>query len=1143
MEVSMRNVALLWLLMVLPLAGQTITGTIQGSVRDTAGLPVVGAEATLLQTSTGAARTMNSDERGLFQFASLQPDEYELRVSHGGFKKLVKSGIVLSASQTLALGELTLQVGAVEESITVAAEAVAVQTSGGEHGGVITAAEVKDVLNSSRNVMSLLQLLPGVVDNQEGNKDRKDRAFNINAQGNRNDTNNYSLNGMSINAIGNNTNSVINVGQDSVAEVRVLMSNFSAEYGRMSGANVQVVTKSGTRQFHGGGSYFRRHEQFNATNFFNNRLGVSKPRYRYHTWSYNLGGPVFVPGRFNRDREKLFFFFSQEYWPSKVASALGQLTVPTEAERNGDFSKSVDLNNRAIVVRDPSTQTPLPGNIAPASRLDRNGQALLKVFPLPNFTDRAVSGGRYNYVFQMENRLPQRAETLKLDYNLNPNNLLFFNFNQYSDVQEGFYLTANWPQTPHRIAVPGRVYIARYQRIFSPTWINELNVGYSSRPELETATDEQLSPSLRANAGFTAGQLYPDANPLGLIPNATFGGVNAAANLTINGRFPRHSTLSTISIADNVTKTAGAHTIKLGLYADRFWTANPNDVRFNGTFSFNNDTNNPLNTGYAYGNAAMGVFQSYTEISARNVPELTIGNIEWFAQDNWKATRRLTLDIGMRFCWIEPVNQAQGLVSGFDPARFDAAKQPQLVTPALVGGRRVGVHPVTGETYPAVVIGAIAPGTGAIANGMVVPAQNQGYPTSLVNNRGVNFAPRFGFAFDPDGKGHTAIRGGFGMFYNRTPAINTLYNLVSQRPLAFTQYVYYGSIASLLSASGHTFPEDVIGLDRTGKVPTVMNGSLTVQRRVAASTIVSAGYVFSLGRHLMWQRDLNSIPLGATQDPRNADPSNPKVALAASFLRPWRGLNGVLYREWASSSNYHSLQTTAQRRVARMLQMGVAWTWSKAMDYNSSDADPVTTLVSPRVWNYGLATFDRTHIFKANWIWDLPGAGPKAGPAALALRGWQLSGVTSFMSGAPLGVNVTTSTGADITGTPSLSPRAVVTGNPVLPKSERTFSRNFDTSVFRLPASGTFGNAARTVIRGPGINNWNLGLFKSFRVREGMRLQFRAEAYNAFNHTQFSALDTTARFDAQGTQVNTRMGEFTAARQPRIMQFALRLSF
>ena len=252
-----------------------------------------------------------------------------------------------------------------------------------------------------------------------------------------------------------------------MAEVSVLLSNYQAEYGRMSGANITLVTKSGTQDFHGLASYFKRHEQFNANDFFNNRLGQPKPRYRFNTWNYNVGGPVYIPGKFNRNREKLFFFFSQEYWPLRTSQPLGQLTVPTELERAGDFSQSVDLNNRMIAVNDPTTGKAFPGNRVPASRIDPNGQALLKFLPLPNFFDRSLSAGRYNYVFQTENNTPQRMETLKLDYNIDSRNMLMGNFSDYSDVETGAVGAGTagavkWPQFFKKTTHNGFMALIRY---------------------------------------------------------------------------------------------------------------------------------------------------------------------------------------------------------------------------------------------------------------------------------------------------------------------------------------------------------------------------------------------------------------------------------------------------------------------------------------------------------------------------------------------------------------------------------------------------------------------------------------------------------------------------------------------------------
>jgi hypothetical protein len=335
----------------------------------------------------------------------------------------------------------------------------------------------------------------------------------------------------------------------------------------------------------------------------------------------------------------------------------------------------------------------------------------------------------------------------------------------------------------------------------------------------------------------------------------------------------------------------------------------------------------------------------------------------------------------------------------------------------------------------------------------------------------------------------------------------------------------------------------VNGFEGSDRVPRVANYSLSVQQDIGWNTVVDVGYVGSVGRNLMWTRNINPVPLGANFDPANRDPSQPASPLPAPFLRPITGYNDILISEPASSSNYHSMQVTARRRFANSVQFGFAWTWSKAMNYNDFDNSPVSALASPRFWNYGLSTFDRTHMVRMDWTWDLPKA--RTGNAALnyVVNNWQLSGITSFISGEPVNVSWTNTTPIDITGTASQGARINVTGNPILPKGDRTFSRNFRTEVFQRPAVGTFGNSATTQLRGPGINNWDMVLMKNLPIRESLRLQFRAEAYNAFNQTQFATFDAAARFDPQGNQVNARFGEFLSARAPRIMQFALRIYF
>ena len=1126
---------------------QSTNGTITGTVRDSSGLALVGASVKLVQTTTGAERLGTSNELGAFTFPSVVAGEFNVFISAPGFRSAERKGVNLSATETLSLGEFKLEVGATSDSVTVTVQGASVQTASSERSGTITTAQVENLAVRGRNVPSLAKLLPGVV--MTGESDQVDISNNIRALGGRSSTNNMSLDGVPMNDIGNNNGYSVYVSMDAVSEVKILLGNYSAEYGRLSGANVQIVTKSGTKDFHGLGSYFKRHEQFNANNFFNNRLGAAIPRYRFNTYNYSIGGPAYIPGLFNKSKDKLFFFWSQEFWPIKTSGGLNTITMPTALERSGDFSQAVDLNGARINIKDPTSGLQFPNNVVPASRIDASGQALLKVFPLPNFFDTTISARRYNYVFQEDTANPKRTQTLRMDYNLNPKNMIFGSWSTRKDDQTaalglGTSGSTNWPQMVKTFYSKAELSSFRYTRVISPTLVNEASFGQTTRPQGDRATDDQVTKNQRDAAGFRAGQFYPDHNPLKILPNATYGGVSTPANLFVEQRFPHVADHSVLNFTDSISKIWRGHNAKAGIYVDHVSTNRKIYGVFNGAFTFDRNANNPLDTGYAYSNGILGVFNSYTESSNLIFRHYRLGNIEWFAQDNWKINRKLTVDLGVRFYWMPPTRDTENLLAGFDPAYFSAAKQPRLITPATVGGKRVGINPLTGEVFNTTLIGAIAPGSGNPSNGMVTPATVPGYPQSLVENAGVHTAPRIGFAYDPFGNGKTAVRGGIGVFFNReTLDVSNPY--AQQTPIVDNPIIYFSTLPSLLSQSGVLFPQDVFGIQRNGAgTPTVMNYSLSIQRNVGFGAVVDIGYVASLTRHQLWRRNINPVPLGANFLAKNADPTNLSSPLSPSFLRPITGFNNILMSEWAGSSNYHSMQATLNRRFTKSLEFGLAWTWSKAMTYTDSDTGEVSTLVNPRVWNYGLSSIDRTHIVNLNWLYTLPK--PKWHNAAsyAVLGGWQVSGIGSFSSGAPTGVGFSTTTAFDITGSANLGARINVNGNPVLPASERTFSHNFRTDVFSLPAKGTIGTAAPTVLRGPGVSNFDISAFKNFRIHERGNVQFRAEAYNAFNHTQFSAFDTTARFDTNtGAQINARLGEFTAARSPRIMQMALRLSW
>ncbi len=683
-----------------------------------------------------------------------------------------------------------------------------------------------------------------------------------------------------------------------------------------------------------------------------------------------------------------------------------------------------------------------------------------------------------------------------------------------------------------------------------PALLNELQFAWLHSTEDHQFTAAELRRNQRDGIGFVAGELFPAANPLRIVPNATFSGVTNAPTYNFDGRFPFDFILQNFSLDDRISWTRGTHTFKAGIFVERFYRSmRVQGNLFNASIDFGVNVNNPLDTGWAFANAALGVFNQYSEASANPRMHAQRNAIDAFVQDNWKIRRRLTLDYGLRVYWMPPILDRDNIMSGFVLSRFDPSRQPLLIKPGFdAQRRRIGVDPRNGQHYPAAAIGAVAPGSGDLYNGMVSTLLDRSYPRGLTTSRGIQLGPRFGFAYDVTGKARTVIRGGFGVFYNREVMANAYKWLVAQPPNVITPILQYGQLAQLGSYEGRFFPNDVLGRDPKGNTPTVMNFSLSVQRNIGFGTLVDVGYTGALGRHLWWRRNLNPVPLGAQFQPANADPTQPGRPLLPAFLRPFLGYADVNIIENANTSNYNSLQVVVRRRFARNFQFGVAWTWSKTLtfvdeDQGASSAGNVETLVHPRVWNYGLASFDRTHVFTLNYLYTLPKTRSGFPGARLVLNGWQLSGITRFISGTPMTVALTTVSGLDITGTPSLSPRVVVTGNPALPKSERTFERYFRTEVFQLPAVGTTGNAAKYILRGPGINSWDISLFRNFRWRERFNSQFRCEAYNAFNHTQFSGVNATARFDATGAQTNTSLGQYNAARRPRHIQLALRLSF
>ena len=1123
--------------------GQATTGAIFGSVTDASGSIIPQVEIKLVSITNGSQRTVQTTNSGEFVFDSIQPGEYSVTMKASGFKTLERKGIQLSPSERLALGNLALELGGVDQHITVTAEGAAVQTGSSEHSTSITAEQTEDLPVYGRTVTSLLGIAPGVVD-PVGAGSRSlggTNATNFNVSGNRSTSNNFAVDGVTMSALGGAANGTFMPSMESISEVKVLQSNYQAEYGRLSGSEVQLVTKSGTLQYHGMGMYYGRNEFFNASNFFNNRLGLARPVNRFNAMTYNIGGPIWMPVKLPALRNKLFFFWNQEFLPKRVSGNPVNITMPTAAQRSGNFG--------TVNVTDPDTGKVFPGNVVPTSRIDPNGLALLNVFPLPNTPGSTA----YNYVSQATTNEPVKLATLKLDFNARASDVFSFTLLGNWETDNGpansaavTGLTIGFPLFKGLITkTTGEMVSGHYTHIFSPTIVNQLIFGYAlDNGPTDSFEKDALAGLQRATYGFKAGQLSPAGNPLNLLPGMSFAGVNLPPNISFDGRFPYYLTRYLTNIADNLTYIAGSHTLKAGFTFEHMRTYDGgNSANFNGTFNFGTNANNPLNTGNPYSNALLGVFNSYTEATYRPVNAPKANGLDTFVEDTWRVTKKLTLDYGIRISWYQPFFIDSNQTAGFAPSQYNPSQAVQLIRPALVGGKSSGVNPVTGQVYSSVLVGFIAPGSGNLTNGMVVAANTPGYPRALVNNMGPLPAPRFGFAYDPFGDGKTAIRGGFGVFYNR-PLSNI--SGAGSYPIVQTPVVQFGTLSTFTSAQGFISPPSVVALQKDMKASTVMNMSLAVQRRVGWGTVVSAGYVGSQGRHLSWAQDLEPVPLGAQFLPSNANPVLPSTPLPNAFLVPIQGYSAISYKANDATSNYHSLQVSANRRFARGAKFGLAYTWSKALDWVDTDFGAVNNAVPAslfRAWNYGLAGFDRTQILNLNWIWDVPNRKPAMAPVRALINDWHLYGVAQFSKGAPAAVTYSQTNATNITGSPSVTAKINVTGNPYQLGSEYGPLQAFNPTVFALPAVGTLGNPAKNLIRGPGIENFNISLVKGIPIWERVHMQFRLEMFNAFNHTQFSAMNTSATFNAAGVNTNTLFGQYTAARDPRIMQWAVRMQF
>jgi hypothetical protein len=1149
---------------------QSVTGTISGTVVDPQGQVIPGATVTIINEATNDTRVVVSDERGNFQATNLQPNSYTVRVTMDSFRTFERKNIVLSAAERLSVGNLPLEVGSVGETVTVEARGTQVNTAETQHSGLITATQIEQVQVLGRDVTSIMRLLPGV--RYENTVDSLGMSFGTdvpNVGGSRRDWSNVIVDGVVANEVGASNLMAQQINLDAIAEVKILLNTYRAEYGRAGGGQVQIVTKSGGSTYRGNLYDYIRHEKLNATNFFLNRQNVDKPRYRFNTFGANLGGPVPKTG-------KVFFFYSLERLGVNRPGPLRNWTMPTEAELRGDFSQTLNPAGQLIFIRDPqsglacspTTGGPgcFPGNIIPPNRINRNGLALLNMLPRATNFNRGFTQGQFNHSTQENADNPKMNNIVRVDWRLTNNDNFYFTFKDWYSDQKGSEITAGpakWGFFNTHYLNTDRGVSANYTRIFQSNLVLDTDVGTRQQTEqFYPLTEGDWDRINRDNVGFTVGQFHPELNPRNVIPKVTFGG-GGTPNLpqfTFDNRLVDQGEAWITSARTNLTWIKGSHSFKGGFYLEQSRNSEGNGGvgagPWAGQFNFTVDASNPVDANYTYANALLGTFRDYTEIDAFSEVKGKRLLSEFYLQDTWRATQRLTLDYGVRFLWYQPWYSTQP-AAVFVPARYDAARAPRLYQPGRVGTTNVAIDPVTGQTLPNVFVGSFVPGTGDRYNGMVTSA-DPNYPRGFRDSQGIESEPRIGLAWDLTGDNKTALHASAGIYHNPHVNANGMDAMARNPPAQNTPSIFYGTMDTLLAAGAQgafsNRPSDVFGIERDAKTPTSYNYSIGIQRELGWGTVLDVTYAGFQMRHAEIAKSINSVPDGARfvdVNPQNANPQNPATAKPNEFLRPYLGYQNITIREHYGTGYNNSLQVQLNRRYIRGLQFAVAYTLAKTITDGTGQGIPGQNSIRlGKAWNEGPATFTQLHNLVVSYTWDVPN-GSRMWNSWLTrglLDGWQFSGDTAVVSGDWAGVNnPTTTDNADITGS-DIGARVNVSGDPlctsgncdVTPGSGGSY---FNVAAFTRPARGEIGNAPATFFRMPKIVLSNMSIFKNFQLGGGRRIQFRWEAYNVFNQVNWSEINRTPQFNAAGQQVNANFGQATEARAARVMQGAVRFTF
>ena len=1160
----------------MPVAAQITTGTVTGTVKDAQGGVIPGATVVLVSEARGTKLApVVTNETGDFVIPNVTADVYTVEVTMDSFKTVRRQNIRVSGGDRVGVPPIILETGAIAETVNVSAEAMLVQSQSAERSFAIDQVQIENLPINRGNFASLTAFTPGVIQSGRGADQSGQAASRLGGAG----QNNVMMDGISAMDTGNN-GQMLNMNIESIGEVKVLTQGYQAEYGRSSGLQITAVTKSGTNRFRGSGYTILTDSDWNTNSWVNQRNGDAKPNNETKTYGYSVGGPVGKPGGNN----KLFFFYAHEYRPTNNAINNGnpiRLRVPTQAERNGDFSQSLDQNGALFVPNIPGATTP---GVIPAGNQYGPGLAVLRRYPMPNRTQ--TPGTTYNY----EMAPPavkdlQQQPAVRIDYQLS-SKLRFTG--KYSGersrplVRPGLIPGFSDALTPYPF-ITNYAFTANYT--LSPTTFIEATYGMirnelAGGNENGVLVNEEANrlnslanfPLIYPNAGvvnpdYYAYEVLNDVSPafwdgakMNLPPVFNWGNRIGAA--PPNQRYPGWLNINrTQDIAVSLTKVMGRHTIKGGFYNNHSFKAQNTGVGFQGTVNFGNDTNNALDTGFGYANAALGVFTQYTQSRDFIEGSMIYNNTEFYIQDNWKATNRLTLDYGLRFTRQQPQYDQFQQMSNFFPEQWTRANAPVLYVSGCSNGATVcsgnarnAMDPRTGQilTAPgaantAAAIGTPIPGTGNPLNGIRqagdgIAKTGYTWPTLVLG-------PRFGVAYDLTGDQTTVLRGGGGLFYDR-PDGNTVFGIPNNPPITTTADLRNGQLSTL--GQGLSF-QPVPGLQTfqyEAQVPAQWHWQAGVQRSLPYAMVADVSYVGNHG----WNRlaayqngspvNLNAVDIGTAYLPQYQDPTLSSsvpggAAYTTNLLRPFQGLGNINQQTTEFWDTYHSIQTSLNRRFRNGFSFGANYTYGISLTGNTGlqkrlqhNADgSISVRADQAAYEELNKTLDRRpHYLKANTVWDLPNVNSLGSVVGAILNDWQVAGVLTMGSGATYDLNYSFNANGgnvNMTGSPDYGARIVYVGDPGGGCSDNQYNQ-FNVSAVTAPSYGSVGlESGRNIMRGCMDKTVDLSISRDIRVGGNRRLELRVDAFNAFNTVVYNNRQNQIQFNSP-TDLTVRNPQYLA---------------